>query len=86
MLTVNIHAAKTHLSQLIAQSHKTGLPFTIARAGKPVARVVPIREGEDEAPQPLGFLAGRITYPDSTSGLIHLGEDGITSAFLGGDG
>ena len=37
---VNIHAAKTHLSQLIARAEK-GERITIARAGKPVAQLGP---------------------------------------------
>ena len=37
---VNIHAARTHLSQLIARAEK-GERITIARAGKPVAQLGP---------------------------------------------
>jgi len=37
---VNIHAAKTQLSQLVARAEK-GERITIARAGKPVAQLVP---------------------------------------------
>ena len=37
---VNIHAAKTRLSQLVARAEK-GERITIARAGKPVAQLVP---------------------------------------------
>lgn len=40
MLTVNIHAAKTRLSHLVARVEK-GERITIARAGKPVAQLVP---------------------------------------------
>jgi prevent-host-death family protein len=39
--TVNIHAAKTNLSSLIAEV-EAGQEVVIARAGKPVARLVPI--------------------------------------------
>ena len=38
--TVNIHEAKTHLSRLIADVER-GEDVTIARAGEPVARLVP---------------------------------------------
>jgi prevent-host-death family protein len=38
---VNIHAAKTRLSQLVALVEK-GQRITIARAGKPVAQLIPI--------------------------------------------
>ena len=37
---VNIHAAKTNLSQLVARAEK-GERITIARAGKPVAQLGP---------------------------------------------
>jgi len=39
-MTVNIHAAKTRLSDLVARVEK-GERITIARAGKPVAQLVP---------------------------------------------
>jgi antitoxin (DNA-binding transcriptional repressor) of toxin-antitoxin stability system len=46
--TVNMHEAKTHLSRLVDEE------FIIARGGRPVARVVPIR---DESPTPrVGFM------------------------------
>ena len=41
MKTVNIHDAKTHLSKLIDAAAK-GEPFIIAKAGKPMVKVVPI--------------------------------------------
>ena len=40
MQTVNIHQAKTHLSRLVARAAQ-GECFVIARAGKPLVRVVP---------------------------------------------
>ena len=40
MRTVNIHAAKTHLSSLLEEVQK-GEEIIIAKAGKPVARLVP---------------------------------------------
>jgi prevent-host-death family protein len=39
--TVNIHEAKTHLSRLLARVAK-GEEVVIAKAGKPLARLVPI--------------------------------------------
>jgi prevent-host-death family protein len=39
---VNIHEAKTHLSRLIERV-EAGQEIVIARAGRPVARLVPIR-------------------------------------------
>ena len=43
MTTVNVHEAKTNLSRLLAEVEK-GAEVTIARAGKPVARLVPVQE------------------------------------------
>ncbi|MBE7502581.1 MAG: type II toxin-antitoxin system prevent-host-death family antitoxin [Verrucomicrobiales bacterium] len=40
-MMVNIHAAKTRLSELVARVEK-GQRITIARAGKPVAQLVPV--------------------------------------------
>jgi prevent-host-death family protein len=41
--TVNIHEAKTHLSRLLERV-QNGEEITIAKAGKPVARLTAIRE------------------------------------------
>jgi prevent-host-death family protein len=52
----NIHDAKTHFSELVAEVEQGG-EVVIARAGKPVARLVPY-----ETPQPRkpGLLKGKI--------------------------
>lgn len=42
MKTVNIHEAKTHLSRLL-EAVEAGEVVTIARAGKPIADLVPHR-------------------------------------------
>ena len=63
MRTVNMHEAKTHLSRLVEQAAK-GEPFIIARAGKPLVKVVPIDEPPKRAPQRIGFLQGQFTIPD----------------------
>ena len=41
--TVNVHEAKTHLSRLLEQARQ-GEEVIIAKAGKPVARLVAIKE------------------------------------------
>jgi prevent-host-death family protein len=73
MATVNVHAAKTHFSQLLERVAQ-GEEVVIAKAGKPVARLVPMepaaeprhpgsarglgRVADDfDAPMPEGFLA-----------------------------
>lgn len=55
-VTVNIHEAKTHLSRLVEQAAK-GREFVIAKAGKPMVRVVPI--DSPPALRVLGFLSGQ---------------------------
>ena len=40
---VNIHEAKTHLSKLLVRVRE-GEEVIIAKAGKPIARLVPMRE------------------------------------------
>jgi prevent-host-death family protein len=48
--TVNIHEAKTHLSRLLVRV-MAGEEVIIAKAGKPVARLVPYKElPEDREP------------------------------------
>ena len=52
MQTHNIHAAKTHFSQLV-DAAAGGETIIIAKAGVPVAKLVPIT-----APKRRGMLAG----------------------------
>ena len=63
MITVNIHEAKTHLSRLIEKA-VAGEPFVIAKAGKPLVKVVAIDTPEVQ-PSRLGFLKGQFTVPDN---------------------
>ena len=58
----NIHEAKTHLSQLIEQVEAGG-EAVIARAGKPVVRLVLVEERPQR--RKLGRLAGQFRLPDS---------------------
>jgi prevent-host-death family protein len=59
---VNIHEAKTNLSRLIESAVK-GEEFIIARAGKPLVKVVPLTAIE-KPPRRLGTLAGQFLVPD----------------------
>ena len=63
MRTVNMHEAKTHLSRLVAAAAE-GEPFIIARAGKPVVKVMVVDAPDIGASSRLGSLAGRISVPD----------------------
>jgi prevent-host-death family protein len=62
MSIVNIHAAKTHLSRLV-DAAAAGEEILIARAGKPVARLVPLQTTPGPARRHLGILAGEFTVP-----------------------
>lgn len=81
MNTVNIHEAKTHLSRLVDQAAK-GEPFVIAKAGKPLVKVMPLDTPTAGQVQRLGFLAGRIEVPDDFDGM---GRTAIEQLFFGQD-
>ena len=63
MKKVNIHQAKTQLSKLVADASK-GEPFIIAKAGKPVVKVMPLKAPTASQVRRLGFMAGQFTVPD----------------------
>jgi prevent-host-death family protein len=63
MQTVDIHEAKTNLSQLVDQASK-GESFIIAKAGRPLVKVVPLNVPESEQLRRLGFMSGQIAVPD----------------------
>lgn len=60
MRTVNIHDAKTHLSKLL-EDVSAGDEIIIAKAGTPVARLVPVRRARTR--RTLGVLAGKFSVP-----------------------
>lgn len=62
MQTVNIHEAKTHLSKLVEKA-ANGEPFIIAKAGKPMVRVVAIDAPEPKPVRRLGFMKGQLKIP-----------------------
>lgn len=59
---MNLHEAKTHLSRLVDRA-AAGEEVVIARAGKPVAKLVPAQEAKDEPREP-GLLRGKIWLAD----------------------
>ena len=61
MKIVDIHEAKTQLSKLVEAASK-GEPFIIAKAGKPLVKVVRIDAPKGKSR--IGFLKGKITVPD----------------------
>ena len=79
MRTVNIHAAKTHFSRLVDDA-AAGEEILIAKAGKPVARLVALATGEGSAKRRLGGLAGvAVVPPDFDTPL----PDALIDAFEG---
>ncbi len=79
MRTVNMHVAKTHLSRLV-EAAVNGEPFIIARAGKPMVKVIAI-DAATTGQRRTGFLAGRISVPDD---FDRMGSDAISTLFDGG--
>ena len=77
MTTINIHDAKTHFSRLIERA-SAGEDVVIAKAGKPVARLVRYVEGG--TPRRLGLMAGQFSVPDDFDSM---GTDEIAALFEG---
>jgi prevent-host-death family protein len=63
MKTVNIHQAKTQLSKLIEEATK-GEAFIIAKAGKPVVKVIALSAPIGAQVRRLGFMTGEISVPE----------------------
>ena len=62
MKSVNIHEAKTHLSKLIEKA-ANGEPFIIAKAGKPMVKVVSIESLPAKKTRRIGFGDGKSKIP-----------------------
>ena len=61
MAIINIHDAKTHFSKILIRVNR-GEEVIIAKAGKPVAKIIPIKEGgSDRVP---GSAKGMLTSSD----------------------
>lgn len=76
--SVNIHEAKTHLSRLVDEVADGG-EVIIARAGKPVARLVPLEEASK--PKTLGLLEGSFRVSDDFDAPL---PEEVLAAFEGG--
>ena len=57
MTSVNLYQAKTQLSQLVERA-AAGEEIVIAKAGRPLARLVPLASRPGK--RPMGFLAGEV--------------------------
>lgn len=73
MQTFNIHEAKTHLSRLIEKALH-GEPFVIAKAGRPLVKVVSLKQEGAGHTKRLGFLAGQVEVPED---FDRMGSDEI---------
>ena len=58
---INIHQAKTHLSRLV-EDVAAGSEVLIAKGGKAMARLVPLRR--DDTPRRAGLLKGKLRIAD----------------------
>jgi prevent-host-death family protein len=68
MQTINIHEAKTHLSRLVEEAAQ-GNPFIIAKAGKPMVKVIPLTPEDKRTADKIGFMSGEISTPDDFDSL-----------------
>ena len=79
MRQVNIHEAKTHLSRLVERAAR-GEAFVIAKAGRPMVKVVPLDTPSHGERRRTGFLKGQIKVP---ADFDDMGHDEIERDFMG---
>ena len=78
-MSLNIHDAKTHFSRLIDRV-AAGETITIARAGRPVAKLTPL--DAPVTPKRTGFLEGQASIPDD---FDEMDAGAIRALFEGAD-
>ena len=82
MRRINIHEAKTHLSRLVEEAAR-GEAFVIAKAGKPMVKVVPLEPAEVDTSCRFGFLKDADwEIPDDFDTFM---QDEIIAMFEGDD-
>ena len=79
MNTFNIHEAKTQLSRLIDGAVR-GESFVIAKAGKPLVKVMRIDAPGASQQRRLGFMTGQIQVPED---FDRMGADEVATLFGG---
>jgi prevent-host-death family protein len=77
MDTINLYEAKTNLSSLVERA-AAGEEIVIAKAGRPLARLVPL--AKRTKPRELGSLAGEVWIADSFDDPL---PDDLLRAFEG---
>jgi prevent-host-death family protein len=78
MQQLNIYEAKSHLSQLVDRASK-GDAFIIAKAGRPLVKVVPYREDVKRRSR-IGGMRGRLNVPDDIKAVA---ADEVLALFEG---
>jgi len=76
-MEVNVHKAKTHLSKLLERV-ALGEEVIIAKAGKPVAKLVPVHQPKTRI---FGSAKGEFTVPDD----FNEPDEEIEKLFYAGD-
>lgn len=79
MRIVNMHEARKHLSRLVHEASK-GESFIIAKAGKPLVKVIPLDAPSSGERKRIGFLTGQIEVPDD---FDEMGRKKIKRLFIG---
>ncbi|HLX29665.1 MAG TPA: type II toxin-antitoxin system prevent-host-death family antitoxin [Casimicrobiaceae bacterium] len=79
MRKINIHEAKTHLSRLVDEA-VAGEPFVIAKAGKPLVKVVRLDAPAGARIRRIGFMKDQLSVPDD---FDRMGSAEIEALFLG---
>lgn len=74
---INIHEAKTNLSRIVDEV-AAGAEVVIAKAGKPMARLVPLERTPRR--KQLGLLKGKIVVPDNFNEPL---DDSVLAGFEG---
>ncbi|MDB5801783.1 MAG: type toxin-antitoxin system prevent-host-death family antitoxin [Rhodocyclales bacterium] len=79
MHSINIHEAKTQLSRLVEEA-AAGEAFIIAKAGKPMVKVVPLSASDLPGKNRIGFMAGEVSVP---ADFDTMGGDELAAMFEG---
>lgn len=77
METINIHEAKTHLSRIVDEV-AAGSEKLIAKAGKPMVKMVPLDAGRRVR---FGVLKGKFKVPNDFDAPL---SDEVLAGFAGG--
>lgn len=80
MKQINIYEAKSHLSRLVDLASR-GESFVIAKSGTPLARLVPLGEGQPTGVR-FGLMKGEIEIADDFDAPL---PEEVIEAFEGGE-